>query len=43
LLVYHFAFDLTWFRPSSAPISTTDAFWLGFRGRIVTLFLALVA
>jgi uncharacterized membrane protein len=41
MLVYHFAFDLAWFRVIRADFNN-DAFWLGFRGVIVTLFLALV-
>ena len=41
MLVYHFAFDLTWFRVIGADFNN-DAFWLGFRAVIVTLFLALV-
>jgi uncharacterized membrane protein len=41
MLVYHFAFDLTWFRIIRADFNN-DAFWLGFRAVIVTLFIALV-
>ena len=41
MLVYHFAFDLTWFRVIGADFNN-DALWLGFRAVIVTLFLALV-
>jgi len=41
MLVYHFAFDLAWFRVIRADFNN-DAFWLGFRAVIVTLFIALV-
>jgi uncharacterized membrane protein len=41
MLVYHFAFDLTWFRVIRADFNN-DVFWLGFRAVIVTLFIALV-
>src|SRR5437899_6091626 len=41
MLVYHFAFDLTWFRVIGADFNN-DALWLGCRAVIVTLFLALV-
>ena len=41
MLVYHFVFDLTWFRVIGADFNN-DPFWLGFRAVIVTLFIALV-
>jgi uncharacterized membrane protein len=41
MLVYHLAFDLAWFRVIRADFNH-DAFWLGSRALIVTLFLALV-
>lgn len=41
MLVYHLMFDLAWFRVIRADFNH-DAFWLGFRAVIVTLFLALV-
>jgi uncharacterized membrane protein len=41
MVVYHFAFDLVWFRVLSADFNR-DPFWLGFRGVIVSLFLGLV-
>ena len=41
MLVYHFAFDLAWFRVFRADFNN-DVFWLGFRAVIVTLFMALV-
>lgn len=41
MIVYHFAFDLAWFRVIRADFNN-DLFWLGFRAVVVTLFLALV-
>jgi len=41
MLVYHFAFDLAWFRIIRADFNN-DVFWLAFRAVIVTLFLTLV-
>ena len=41
MIVYHFAFDLVWFRVLRADFNH-DPFWLGFRGVIVSLFLGLV-
>ena len=41
MLVYHFAFDLAWFRIIRADFNN-DIFWLAFRAAIVALFLALV-
>ncbi|HEX8010150.1 MAG TPA: heparan-alpha-glucosaminide N-acetyltransferase [Casimicrobiaceae bacterium] len=41
MVVYHFVFDLAWFRVIRADFNT-DPFWLGFRAVIVTLFLGLV-
>jgi uncharacterized membrane protein len=41
MLVYHFTFDLVWFKVLSADFNH-DPFWLGFRGLIVSLFLGLV-
>ena len=41
MIVYHFAFDLAWFRFVDADFNH-DPFWLGFRAVIVTLFLGLV-
>jgi uncharacterized membrane protein len=41
MLVYHFAFDLAWFRILRADFNH-DPFWLAFRAVIVTSFLALV-
>src|SRR5271169_507393 len=41
MVVYHLAFDLVWFRVFRADFNH-DAFWLGFRGIIVTLFVGLV-
>lgn len=41
MLVYHLAFDLVWFRVIRADFNN-DPFWLGLRGIIVALFLALV-
>jgi len=41
MIAYHFAFDLVWFRVFRADFNH-DAFWLGCRGIIVTLFLGLV-
>jgi len=41
MVVYHFAFDLAWFRVIRADFNN-DLFWLGARAVIVTLFLGLV-
>jgi uncharacterized membrane protein len=41
MVVYHFAFDLVWFRVLHADFNH-DPFWLGFRGLVVSLFLGLV-
>jgi uncharacterized membrane protein len=41
MIAYHFVFDLTWFRVIRADFNN-DPFWLGYRGAVVTLFLALV-
>lgn len=41
MVVYHFFFDLTWFRLIQADFNN-DLFWLGARAVIVTLFLGLV-
>jgi len=41
MVVYHFAFDLAWFRVVSADFNH-DPFWLASRALIVTIFLALV-
>lgn len=41
MVVYHFSFDLAWFRVVRADFNN-DPFWLGFRALIVTLFLGLV-
>lgn len=41
MFVYHFTFDLVWFRVIRADFNH-DPFWLGFRGVVVTLFLGLV-
>lgn len=41
MLVYHFSFDLDWFKVIHTDFYR-DPFWLIFRGVIVTLFLALV-
>jgi uncharacterized membrane protein len=41
MVVYHFAFDLAWFRVLRADFNH-DPFWLAFRALIVTLFLGLV-
>ena len=41
MVVYHFVFDLAWFRVVRADFNN-DPFWLAFRAVIVTLFLALV-
>jgi uncharacterized membrane protein len=41
MVVYHFAFDLVWFRVLRADFNH-DPFWLGFRGVVVSLFLGLV-
>jgi len=41
MVVYHFAFDLAWFRVIQADFNN-DRFWLGARALIVTLFLGLV-
>jgi uncharacterized membrane protein len=41
MIVYHFSFDLVWFKILQADFNH-DPFWLGFRGVIVTLFLGLV-
>ncbi len=41
MVVYHFAFDLAWFRVIRADFNN-DPFWLGARAVIVTLFLGLV-
>ncbi len=41
MIVYHFAFDLVWFRVLRADFNH-DPFWLGYRGIVVTLFLSLV-
>ena len=41
MVIYHFAFDLAWFRVIRADFNN-DSFWLGARAVIVTLFLGLV-
>ncbi len=41
MIVYHFCFDLSWFRVFSADFNH-DPFWLGFRALIVGMFLLLV-
>jgi uncharacterized membrane protein len=41
MLVYHFSYDLVWFKVLTADFNH-DPFWLGFRGVVVTLFLGLV-
>ena len=41
MVVYHFCFDLRYFRVIAANFEQ-DPFWLGFRGLIVTSFLTLV-
>ena len=41
MIVYHFSFDLSWFKVIAADFNR-DWFWLGFRGVIVASFLALV-
>jgi uncharacterized membrane protein len=41
MIVYHFAFDLRFYRVTDADFEG-DPFWLGFRALIVTFFLALV-
>jgi uncharacterized membrane protein len=41
MLVYHFCFDLAWFRIIRADFNS-DPFWLGFRAVILSSFLALV-
>lgn len=41
MVVYHFAFDLRYFRVTQADFEG-DPFWLGFRALIVTMFLGLV-
>lgn len=41
MIVYHFCFDLVWFRVLRADFNH-DPFWLGFRGIIVTMFVGLV-
>jgi len=41
MIVYHFAFDLRFYRVTNADFNS-DPFWLGFRALIVTSFLALV-
>jgi hypothetical protein len=41
MIVYHFAFDLRFYRVTNADFNG-DPFWLGFRALIVTSFLALV-
>jgi uncharacterized membrane protein len=41
MFVYHFAFDLRFYRVINADFEG-DAFWLGFRALIVSMFLALV-
>ena len=41
MIIYHFAFDLAWFRVIRADFNN-DVFWLASRALIVTLFLALV-
>jgi uncharacterized membrane protein len=41
MVVYHFSFDLAWFRVLHADFNH-DPFWLGYRGIVVTLFLGLV-
>ena len=41
MIVYHFSFDLAWFKVLQADFNH-DPFWLEFRAVIVTLFLGLV-
>src|SRR4029077_7803022 len=41
MIAYHFLFDLTWFRKINIDFNH-DPFWLGYRGAVVALFLALV-
>ena len=41
MIVYHFSFDLNWFGYMRADFDH-DAFWLGFRGVIVSAFMLLV-
>ena len=41
MVVYHFSFDLAWFRVLRADFNH-DPFWLGYRGIVVTLFVSLV-
>ena len=41
MVVYHFAFDLRFYRVIAADFEH-DPFWLGFRALIVTSFLLLV-
>ena len=41
MIVYHFSFDLAWFRVIRADFNN-DPFWLDFRAVILSLFMALV-
>ena len=41
MIVYHFVFDLVWFRVLHADFNH-DPFWLRYRGIVVTLFVGLV-